>query len=1485
MEQVNGKIGAVLVVGGGIGGVQAALDLAESGYYVYLVEKSPSIGGVMSQLDKTFPTNDCSMCILSPKLVEAASHPNIALYAYSEVEDIQGTPGNFKALVRRKAAYVDWEKCTGCGVCSQWCPVVMPNEFDQSMADRRAIYTPFPQAVPKKFVIDKTEERPCHAACRDACPLHMNIPGYLELTAKGKNEEAYKLIRATNPLPAICGRVCYAPCEKACNRGQVDESLAIREIKRFVADHIDFEKLEVPNITKTGKKVAVIGSGPAGLTAAHDLALMGHGVVIYEALPEPGGMLRFGIPDYRLPRDLIRKEIGYIEKLGVEIKTGIEVGKDLPVSKVKQEFDAIFIGVGAHNSVGLGVPGEELSGIEQGIDFLRRLNLGEKVKVGKKVAVIGGGNTAIDCARTVKRLGAEEVTIFYRRTRAEMPASEEEVRAAEEEGIKVELLTTPTKFTGNKKVANMELVRMKLGEPDASGRPRPIPIEHSEFTVPVDMVITALGQAVKAEFVKDLGVNFSKRGTIEINEYGATSVPGVFAGGDAVTGAAFVVDAMAAGRRAARSIDAYLKGSAASAEEKKEPQSLTENEIARIKSNFESESRRHMNEITPEQRGGFTEVASGYSPEEAQKEASRCLAGKVSGCIQCLECVDRCEARAVVHSMVDRLEEIKVGAVILAGGFECYDPGEAYELGYRRFPDVVTSLEFERILSASGPFEGVLRRPSDLTPPRKIAFVQCVGSRDTKHGRPYCSSVCCTYAIKEAIIAKEHSTVPLDVTIFLMDLRTCGKDFDRYYERAKNESKINFVRAKVYGIDSLDGTGRLVASFTGEDGAVKSEDFDLVVLSVGFQPRPDFVELAKKVGVQLNPYGFCQTMPFSPMETSKPGILTCGAFSSPKDIPETVIQASGAAGEASILLAPARKTLTRVKEYPPEKDVSGEEPRIGIFICHCGINIGGYVNVPDVVEFARSLPNVAYAEHNLFTCSQDTQQRIKKSIEDFRLNRIVVASCSPRTHEPLFRETIREAGLNRYLFEMANIRDQCSWVHMHEPERATEKAKDLVSMAIAKARLIEPLKPLSLPVNHAALVVGGGVAGMTSALSLADQGFEVYLIERGSQLGGVANRLHYSFDGDDVQQFVAGLIKRVQEHPKIRVFTDTWIVDVRGYVGNFTTEIMRYRGRVIERLDHGVTIIATGAQECKPDEYLYGRDPRVLTQLELEHEIAGGNPDVVKCDNLVMIQCVGSRDEKQPYCSRVCCNQAIKNALKLKEIKPDMNIYVLYRDMRTYGFYEEYYEEARRKGIIFLRYDPDNKPRVRQTRKGSQLLLRVEASDPVLGGEVAIDADIVVLSVGMAPSPEVHDLAMLYKVPVNEDRFFLEAHVKLRPVDFATDGVFVCGLAHAPKSLEESIAQAKAAASRATAILVKDLLIGEGAVCFVNEAVCAGCGVCEGLCPYGAIAVDREKMVSAVNEALCKGCGTCASACPSGAAQQRGFKRGQISAAIAAALG
>ena len=1478
MESKNGPIGAVLVVGGGIGGIQAALDLAESGYKVYLVEKSPAIGGVMAQLDKTFPTLDCSMCILSPKLIECGRHPNIELLSYSELLEVEGEPGNLEAKVLKHPRYVDLTKCTGCGECAAVCPVEVPSEFEQNLASRKAIFRPFAQAYPNAFAIEKRERAPCVSAC----PAGINVQGYVALMAKGKHKEALSLIKEKLPLPRVLGRICPAPCEEKCNRRLLEESISIRALKRFAADSVK-DELPLPQIEEGEEKVAIIGAGPAGLTCASYLRNEGYKVTIFEALPVVGGMLYVGIPEYRLPKDVLQKEVEDIEYLGVEIRTNTPIGRKMTIDDLfQQEYKALFIGVGAHRSQRLRIPGEDAAGVVHGVDFLRDANLGKEVKTEGKVIVIGGGDVAIDSARSALRLGAEEVTILYRRTRVEMPAREEEIKEAELEGVKIEYLVAPVEILSeNGRVTGIKCTRMELGELDANGRRRPMPIPGSEFDLKVDMVIPAVGQAPDLSFLEGSGIKVSPRGTIEVDPLTLeTTRRAVFAGGDCQTGPSIAIKAVAAGTRAAESIIRYLnhqdlKQGRLPAERK--PPNVTFVPFSKTR-----ELGQKMSTIPLEERiPGFKEIELGFSEGIAAKEASRCLDCGI--CSECMQCVATCKANAIDHSMKEEIAELKVGAVVLCPGFDEFDPSPLNNYGYRRYPNVVTSIEFERMLSASGPFQGELIRPSDKRPPQRIAWIQCIGSRDESLGRGYCSSVCCTYAIKEAIIAREHVPFELERVIFFMDIRTQGKDFDKFYERGKKEG-VEFIRAKVYRIEEVDGTGNLSLKYAGEDDKPSTREFDLVILSVGLQPSPESIALAKKLGIQLNKYGFCHTSAFSPVETSKPGIFVAGAFQGPKDIPETVMQASGAAGSVSTLLAPARNTLTTKKEYPPERDVTGEEPRIAVFICHCGINIGGYVDVPQVTEYAKTLPNVVYAEDNLYTCSQDTQERIKAMIEEHNLNRVVVASCTPRTHEPLFQETIREAGLNKYLFEMANIRDQCSWVHMHEPEKATEKAKDLIRMTVAKARLEEPLKPLSIPVNHSALVIGGGVAGMISALNLADQGFEVHLIERSSELGGMARRIHYTIDNGDVQTFLSHLIEKVKEHPKIRVCCNTRIVDAYGYVGNFTTEIASYQNRVIEKINHGVTIIATGAQEYKPDEYLYGKDPGVLTQLELEEEIAKRNPDITHCDNLVMLLCVGSRNEERPYCSKVCCNQAIKNALKLKEIKPEMNVYIFYRDIRTYGFYEDYYQEARQKGVIFLHYEPEDKPWVSQKGKNGRSLIRVEGEDPVLGERIAIDADILALSVPIVPPEEVRELAMLYKVPLNEDSFFLEAHVKLRPVDFATDGVFVCGLAHAPKPLEESIAQAKAAASRATTILAKDTIMAEGVVAYIDENICSGCGICEILCPYKAITLNREKKVVEVNEALCKGCGTCCAACPSGAAQQRGFTTEQISAMLSAAF-
>jgi heterodisulfide reductase subunit A len=1000
----SNKVGAVMVVGGGVAGIQASLDLADSGFKVYLVDQGPCIGGVMAQLDKTFPTNDCSMCILSPKLVATGRHPNITILTNAEITSLDGEAGNFEVKLRRKARYINEEKCNGCGLCAQKCPIEAVDMFNEGLGNRSAIFVEYPQAVPLKYMIDREK------------------------------------------------------------------------------------------------------------------------------------------------------------------------------------------------------------------------------------------------------------------------------------------------------------------------------------------------------------------------------------------------------------------------------------------------------------------------------------------CIGCGTCAEICKANAVEYEQEESEVELNVGSIILAPGFESFDARLKSEYGYARYPNVVTSIEFERILSASGPYGGLVLRPSDGEIPQKIAFIQCVGSRDFQLGNNYCSAACCMYGIKEAVIAKEHTPSKLDPTIFYMDMRSYGKEFDAYYERAQGEWGIRFVRSRVAGVTEDPRTGNLHVHYV-ENETPKTEEFDMVILSIGMTPPKDAEKLAKNLGIKLNKYRFCDTETFSPVETSKPGVFVCGAFSAPKDIPESVAQASGAASKAMGIVASERGTLVTKKKYPPERDVSKEEPRIGVFVCHCGINIGGVVNVPEVVEYAKTLPNVAYAEANVYTCSQDTQKLIAEKIKQNNLNRVIVASCTPRTHEPLFMETVQEAGLNPYLFEMTNIRDQCSWVHMHEPKEATEKAKDLVRSVVAKAKLLKPLEKPLISVTPVGLIIGGGVSGMTAALELAKQGFEVHLVEREKELGGHLRNIHYLL-GENIKpkEKLDALIKAVKENNKIHVYTDAEVTDIYGFVGNFKTKVRQHGGKSKE-IEHGIVIVATGAVEYKPKEFLYGQDPRVMTQHELEEKIARGE---FRAKSVLMIQCVGARNEERPNCARICCGEAIKNALKIKEANQEAEVYILYKDMRAYGFKEDYYREAAMKGVLFVNYDDERKPQL--VNEGGKL--KVTFWEPVLGQEVEVEPDVVVLSAATIPNSDNKHVAEMLKVPLTKDGFFLEAHMKLRPVDFATDGVFLCGMAHSPKYIDESISQACAAAARATTILSKDKLEMEGIIANVSEDLCSGCRICEYLCPYGAVEMkDKEgKTIAHVIEALCKGCGACGTACPTKAITMGHFTTDEILAQVEAVL-
>ena len=997
-------IGAVMVVGGGIGGMQASLDLAESGFYVYLVDNSPTIGGVMSQLDKTFPTNDCAMCIMSPKLVDSGRHRNIRVITNAEVKEILGPPGSFEATIIRRPWYIRADKCTGCGECAKHCPVTAIDSYNEGMSRRAAVYLRYPQAIPKVFLID-----------REAC--------------------------------IGCGL-----CERVCLAGAVD-----------------------------------------------------------------------------------------------------------------------------------------------------------------------------------------------------------------------------------------------------------------------------------------------------------------------------------------------------------------------------------------------------YGDRESE-------------------------------------EKISVGSVILAPGFEVFDAKRRPEFGYGVFPNVITSIELERIFSATGPHRSHLLRPSDGAIPERIAFIQCVGSRDAKCGNDYCSSICCMYAVKEAIIAKEHVHF-VRPTIFYMDIRAYGKGFDAYYERAKADYDVRFIKSMVSKVREKQGSGNLLVAYLNEEGKASEEEFDLVVLSLGMTNSKSVRDTAARLGVKLNRFGFCETETFTPLATSREGIYVCGAFQSPKDIPETVAQASGAAAAAAEMIASARGTLATKKEYPPEDEVKPEEEaRIGVFICHCGINIGGVVNVPAVKEYASTLPNVVHVDENLYTCSQDTQEKIKNAVKEHGLNRVIVASCSPRTHEPMFRETIREAGLNKFLFEMANIRDQCSWVHMRRKAEATEKAKLLVRMAVANARLNRSLYETEVPVVQRGLVIGGGVAGMTAALRLAEQGFEVFLVEKEDRLGGNLLNLHYTIEGGDVQAFLRDLIDRVS-HSSIHLLLNSLVVDFSGVRGNFTTGVMTAPAMVYQKIQHGITILATGAQEERPEGYLYGEDPRVLTQLELEDRLYKTGNEAAGLREVVMIQCVGSRNEKHPSCSRTCCATAVKNALKLKKINPAMNIRILYRDIRTFGFLETYYTQARREGIVFVRYDPEESPEIR--KEGETLMISFE--DKILKERMTLKPDLIVLSSASIPR-ENKELAILLKAQRTAEGFFLEAHMKLRPVDLASDGIYVAGSAHAPKLISESISQAYAAAARACTILSKDNLMVGGIVAVVDGERCAACLTCVRVCPY-EVPVVNVRGEAEIDIIQCKGCGTCAAECPARAIDLMHFTTGQLEAKVGALVG
>jgi heterodisulfide reductase subunit A len=1008
----NGKVGALLVVGAGVGGIQAALDAAASGFKVYLVDKGPAIGGRMAQLDKTFPTNDCSMCILSPKFIECAENPNITIMTQTQVERVDGEAGNFQVHLIQEPRYVDEEKCTGCGICAEYCPIYVPDVYNENLAQKKCIHIHFPQAVPAVSIVDP-----------DRC-------------------------------------------------------------------------------------------------------------------------------------------------------------------------------------------------------------------------------------------------LFLQRT-------------------------------------------------------------------------------------------------------------------------------------------------------------------------------------------------------------------------ICQICVPTCRSKAINFKMQPKKTTVAVGSIILAPGYDPFDPSSQTQYEYKRFSNVVTSLEFERMISASGPNSGELLRPSDGKVPHRIAWIQCVGSRDEQSNCTYCSAVCCMYATKQVILSKEHHP-EIEAVILHNDIRAYGKGFERFYERAKAMPGVRYIWSKASILEQRPETGNVTLRYRINGSVIKDEQFDLVVLSIGLSPTASNRELAQKLSIELDHHGFCESPAFSPMETSRKGIFACGVFHAPMDIPDTVTMASGAASLASQLLCEQRGSMVEEKVYPEEHDIRGEPPRVGIFVCDCGTNIARVVDVPKVAEYAKKLPGVVHSVEETFACSVDSVSHMVETIKKEGLNRVVVAACTPRTHEPVFQNALCEAGLNPYLFEFANIREQCSLVHMTDKETATEKAKDLVRVAAARSVLLEPLYRISYKVIRSALVIGGGIAGMKAALSLAGQGIEVHLIEKNNTLGGLARKIPETLEGEDVKGFIDGLVKQVTDNNLISVTTNGELVDCSGYVGNFLSVAKTGPSGVLKEISHGVVLVATGAEELKPwAAYLYGEDDRVKTLLELDELLESNVDQVKKWNGAVFIQCVGSRDKERPYCSRVCCSHSIKNALKLKELNTEMDVYVLYRDIRTYGFKEDYYKKASDQGVIFIRYEVDDKPDIRPVEEDGRSFLRLTAMEPILGRRIEIYVDMVCLASASVPPASNKPLSRLLKVPLNEDGFFMEAHMKLRPVDFATDGIFMCGTAHYPKFIDESIAQAEAAASRAMTILAKEELTAGGPVSRIQPSKCTGCGVCWMVCPYQAISKGEDGR-AVVNEALCKGCGVCVSSCRSGALDLGGVSDEQTWSAIRA---
>ncbi|MDY7080603.1 MAG: FAD-dependent oxidoreductase [Chloroflexota bacterium] len=873
-------------------------------------------------------------------------------------------------------------------------------------------------------------------------------------------------------------------------------------------------------------------------------------------------------------------------------------------------------------------------------------------------------------------------------------------------------------------------------------------------------------------------------------------------------------------------------------------------------------------------------------------------------CTRCGKCVEVCPTGAVELGMEESRSEIEVGAVILSPGFEPFDARLKGEYGFGHYDNVLSSIQFERMVSIAGSTGATIVRPSDGQTPRRVAFIQCVGSREAPHSPPrlpggekggvgYCSSACCMYTAKQVAVAK-HIQPDLDVTVFFMDIRAHGKDFDEYFDGVESLPGVEYRRCLVSSVHQHQQTRNLKLNYVNEGGDVGEEDFDLVVLAVGFAPPAGFQQLGQALGVELNQYGFCVTDTFAPSESSQPGVLVGGAFREPKDIPGTVVEASAVAASAACLLGSSSLAPTSPSPSSPRTGEEAKEwPCVGVFLCDCRGEIGEVIDLEALAAHVKDLRDVAVVQSLDNACLAGGAEQICQAVEEHELNRVVVAGCAARLYEPAFAKMMGKAGLNPGLLERVNLRGEVAWVHGgngHRGSVATDKAKELVEMGVAGARLRKPVYPAIEEVTQQALVVGGGLAGMTAALSLAGMGYGVDLVERSAELGGQLRELRYTLaEQDDPPAFLRSLIERVESDERIRIYKDAQVEAVSGWAGQFQTTVGSINNES-ETLQHGAIIVATGGHEVTPTEYLYGQNQRVVTQRELEKMLANweagklgdeenqGTGDQSANDqftnlpnSVVMIQCVGSREPERPYCSRICCTKAVANALKIKEQNPQANVFVLYREMRTYGFREDYYREARSQGVIFLRYELPDKPQVSASGDG----LTVKLKEPITGEEVVINADMLVLSTGIDPNDN-QALAGVLDVPLDGNGFFQEEYPKMRPLDLERRGIFLCGLAHSPCAADETIVQAQGAAMRATTLLAKRELEIVPTVASVNVECCSACGLCVEVCPFGARVLEPGAHYAKVIEALCQGCGTCVVTCPNKSSDQTGIKVEQV---------